>query len=245
VRWNVTQKHFLCASSPWFESVRGRSPSSEYRFDVGCRGLNTRTAVSRSEYSLDVPFGGTVTMNNLVIYIAYSFDKLLLGRFWGADDLGLYERAYQFIDVPTTNLHSAVGGIAFSALSRVQNGTIRLKNYFLKGYSLVISMTVPVSVFCAFFADDIVLVVLGPKWADAAVIFRLLTPTIFVFGIINPPGWLLQSFGLHGQSLRVALVVAPLVIAACLIGLPYGLKGVELPVKPARDFSSPTWRCFR
>src|SRR5882757_4901813 len=32
-------------------------------------------------------FGGTITLNNLVVYFAYNFDKLLLGRFWGADAL--------------------------------------------------------------------------------------------------------------------------------------------------------------
>jgi PST family polysaccharide transporter len=178
-------------------------------------------------------FGGTITLNNLIVYIAYNFDKLLLGRFWGADVLGIYGRAYQLINVPTTNFHSAVGGVAFSALSRLQDHPIRLRAYFLKGYSLAASITVPISVFCALFADDIVLVVLGPKWADAAAIFRLLTPTIFVFGIINPTGWLLQSIGLHGRSLRIALVIAPLVISACLIGLPYGPKGVAFAFSAA------------
>ena len=119
-------------------------------------------------------FGGTIVLNNLIVYVAYNFDKLLLGRFWGADALGLYGRAYQLINVPTMGLHSAVGGVAFSALSRLQDDPIRLRSYFLKGYSLVVSMTVPISVFGALFADDIVLVVLGPKWADAAAIFRLL-----------------------------------------------------------------------
>ena len=178
-------------------------------------------------------FGGTITLNNLVVYIAYNFDKLLLGRFWGADALGLYGRAYQLINVPTSNLHSAVGGVAFSALSRLQDDPVRLRSYFLKGYSLVISMTVPISVFGALFADDIVLVVLGPKWADAAAIFRLLTPTILVFGIINPTGWLIQSVGLQGRSLRIAFVIAPLVIAAYLIGLPYGPNGVAFAFSAA------------
>jgi O-antigen/teichoic acid export membrane protein len=173
-------------------------------------------------------FGGTITLNTLLVYIAYNFDKLLLGRFWGADALGLYGRAYQLINVPTVNLHSAVGAVVFSTLSRLQDHPVRLRNYFLKGYSLVVSMTVPVSVFGALFADEIVLVVLGPKWADASAIFRLLTPTILVLGIINPTGWLLQSVGLQGRSLRIAFVIAPLVIASYLIGLPYGPKGVAL-----------------
>ena len=131
------------------------------------------------------------------------------------------------------NLNVAIGGVGFSALSRLQDDPIRLKRYFLKGYSVVISMTAPITIFCALFADDIVLVVLGPKWADAAAIFRFLTPTILVFGIINPPGWLLQSIGMQGRSLRIALVIAPLVMAAYLLGLPYGPSGVAFAFSAA------------
>jgi PST family polysaccharide transporter len=178
-------------------------------------------------------FGGTITLNNLVVYVAYNFDKLLLGRFWGADALGLYGRAYQLINVPTTNLHSAVGSVMFSALARLQDDPVRLRRYFLNGYTLVISITVPVSLFGALFADDIVQVVFGPKWADAATMFRLLTPTILVFGIINPTGWLLQSVGLQGRSLKIAFVIAPLVMAAYLIGLPYGPNGVAFAYSAA------------
>jgi PST family polysaccharide transporter len=47
-----------------------------------------------------------------------------------------------------------------------------------------------------------------------------------VFGIINPLGWLMQSIGMQGRSLRIALVIAPLLTAAYLLGLPYGAIGV-------------------
>ena len=42
-------------------------------------------------------FGGTLTLNGLVVYVAYNFEKVLLGRFWGAEAIGLYGRAYQLI----------------------------------------------------------------------------------------------------------------------------------------------------
>jgi len=41
------------------------------------------------------------------------------------------------INIPTDNLNSAVGGIALSALSRVQNDAAAFRNYFLKSYALV------------------------------------------------------------------------------------------------------------
>ena len=64
-------------------------------------------------------------------------------------------------------------------------------------------------------------------------IFRLLTPTVLIFGMINPLAWLLLSIGLQGRSLKIALVIAPLVITAYVIGLPYGPSGVAFAYSAA------------
>ena len=178
-------------------------------------------------------FGGTVSLNGLVVYAAYNLEKVLLGRYFGADALGLYGRAYQLAHMPTQALNTALGGVTFAALARLQREPARFKNYFLKGYSLIVSITLPTTIFCAVLADDIILVVLGPKWQEAATIFRLLAPTILVFGIINPLGWLLQSIGLQERSLKIALVIAPLVGFAYLIGIPFGPNGVALAYSAA------------
>lgn len=171
-------------------------------------------------------FGGTLTLNGLVAYVGYNSEKVLIGRFWGADAIGIYGRAYQLINIPTDNLNSAVGEVAFSALSRVQDDPGRFRSYFLKGFSLVLGLTLPITIACALFADDAIFVLLGPKWKDAVAIFRLLAPTIAIFAIINPLGWLLYSLGLVGRSLKIALVFAPTIIAGYVMGLPYGPQGV-------------------
>jgi PST family polysaccharide transporter len=173
-------------------------------------------------------FGGTVTLNGLVVYIAYNLDKVLLGRFWGAEVLGMYGRAYQLISLPTGNLNEAVDGVVFSALSRVQHDPSLLKSYFLKGYAIVLTLTVPITMACALFADDLIFLLLGPKWQHAAVIFRLLSPTVLAFALINPWGSLLYATGQVGKSLRIALVIAPFVMGGYVLGLPYGPNGVAL-----------------
>jgi O-antigen/teichoic acid export membrane protein len=171
-------------------------------------------------------FGATSTLNSLVVYMAYNLEKVLLGRFWGADALGIYGRAFQLISVPTDYLNGAIGGVAFSTLSRLQGDPARLRNYFLKSYSLAVSMTLPVTIFCAVFGDEIIWILFGPNWIAAAPIFRLLAPTVLIFGMINPLSWLLFSIGRQGRSLKIGLVIAPIVMTAYIIGLPYGPTGV-------------------
>lgn len=171
-------------------------------------------------------FGGMLTANSLVVYVANNLDKVLLGRYWGVEALGIYGRAYQLVNIPIDNLNSAAGEVAFSALSRIQSDGARLKNYFLKGYSLILAMTIPITFTCALFAKDLITVLLGPKWHAAIPIFRVLAPTILAFAIINPFGWFIYSLGMAGRALKMALVNAPIMIAGYVVGLHFGPLGV-------------------
>ena len=63
-------------------------------------------------------FGGTLTLNNLIVFAAYNFEKVLLGRYFGSDALGLYSRAYELVNLPTRIINNAIGGVAFSSLAR-------------------------------------------------------------------------------------------------------------------------------
>ena len=173
-------------------------------------------------------FGGTVTLNGVIAYIGFNSDKVLMGRFWGSVALGIYGRAYNLINYATSNLNAAAGEVTFSALSRLQDQPVRLRNYFLKAYSLVLSLTLPVTVAFALFSSEVIHVVLGPKWLGAVPILRLLAPTTLALAVITPMGWLMYSLGLVGRSLKLSFIFTPLIISGYVIGLPYGPQGVAL-----------------
>lgn len=173
-------------------------------------------------------FGGAFTLINVIVYFAYNIEKVLLGRYWGATSVGIYGRAYQLANLPIENLNTAFGGVAFSGLSRVRDDANRFRSYFLRGYSLVLAMTIPITIGAALFANDLILALLGPKWINVVEIFRLLTPTILIFALINPLSWLTFSLGMIGRNLKIVLVLTPLMIGGYVMGLPYGPKGVAL-----------------
>jgi len=173
-------------------------------------------------------FGGLTTCNCFVVFLAWNSEKLLLGRFWGPDALGLYGRAFQLVTLPVQQLNGALANVAFPALSRIQDDAKRLARSFLRGYSLLISLTVPITIACALFAEEIIRVVLGAKWMEAAPIFRLLAPVALVFAVANPLSWLVMSTGRMGRALSISTATTPLVIVGILLGLSHGPKGVAL-----------------
>jgi len=171
-------------------------------------------------------YGGLVTLDSVIVYVAYNTDKVLLGRFWGADTLGIYGRAYQLINLPTENFNTTIGQVAFPALSRLQNDPQRLRKYFLKCYGLFLSLVMPITLGCGLFAEDIIRVFLGAKWDAAVPVFRLLAPTIFTFALINPLAWLLLAIGRAKRSLMISLVLAPVVMLSYAAGLRFGPNAV-------------------
>ena len=173
-------------------------------------------------------FGGLATCNSFVVYLAWNAEKLLLGRFWGADALGVYGRAFQLVTLPVQQLNTSITGVAFPALSRIQHDAKRLARSFLRGFSLLISATIPITISCALFAEEIVRIVLGPKWMAAAPIFRLLAPVAVVFAVANPFSWLVMSVGRIGRALSISTATTPLVIVGIVLGLSHGPKGVAL-----------------
>ena len=173
-------------------------------------------------------FGGTVTLNSFVVYLAYNTEKVLLGRFWGAAALGIYGRAYQLANLPVQQLIGAAGSVAFPVLSRMQSDAQRLCRSFLKALSLIVSLTIPVVISCAVFANEIVFVVLGQKWSGTAVVLQLLAPTVLVFALVNPFSWFLRATGRVGRSLKTALLICPVVILGIVLGLRHGPPGVAL-----------------
>lgn len=180
-----------------------------------------------------IRFGATLTLNNIIVCIAYNIEKILLGRFWGAAALGAYGRAYQLINLPVSSINAAVGGVTLSSLSRLQGEPARHRNYFLKGYAILMSLTLPTTAFCAVFGDDIVLLMLGSQWTDSVAVFRLLTPTVLFFGVVNPLQGLMLSLGLQRRSLYLSMVIAPLLICAVTLGIPYGPNGVAFSFSAA------------
>jgi O-antigen/teichoic acid export membrane protein len=187
-------------------------------------GAPRRTRGMRSMLSM----GCTLTLDSVVVYLGGNAEKILLGRYWGAEALGVYGRAYQLISLPADLLTSGVATVALPLLARLQTDPERLQRTFLKGYSVVVALTIPTTVSCALFADDIVEIMLGPRWNQAVPVFRLMVPSILALALINPLAWLLISSGRARRSLNIAFLITPLSIAAAALGLRFGPKGVAV-----------------
>jgi O-antigen/teichoic acid export membrane protein len=175
-----------------------------------------------------ITFGGSIVATRFIFSFVSNTPNILIGWYWGAGAVGLYQKAYSLLMFAIDQIHGPVAAVALSPLSRVQSDAERFRRYFLAGYSIVISLALPLVVVSAVFSEEIIRVVLGPRWNEAVEVFRwLAVGSIFVV-LLNPLGMVLQASGRAVEQVKITIVDSSLIIIAYVAGVKFGPIGVAI-----------------
>jgi len=173
-----------------------------------------------------VKFGADLVCFDVVNYFARNLDNILIGRFWGAGDLGLYSKAYQLLMMPITNLRDPLTNVALPAISRLQNNPENYRDYYLKCVSLLAFMSMPIIAFMFVCTDQLIILLLGSQWLGASQIFKILAVAAFIQPVSGTSGMILISTGQSRLYLKLGIFSAVIYCLSFVAGLPYGAKGV-------------------
>ncbi|MGH9872014.1 MAG: lipopolysaccharide biosynthesis protein [Pyrinomonadaceae bacterium] len=173
-----------------------------------------------------IVFGRNFTGFSIVNYFSRNLDNLLIGKFWGAQQLGLYGRAYQLMTLPLDQINEPITSVAIPALSRMTDSAERYRQAYLRMLQKIAILTMPCVVLMIVTADWLVAIVLGPQWAGTTSIFRLLGIVGIFQPIVNTTGWLFLTQGRSHDMFKWGLISAPITVGSIIAGLPWGALGV-------------------
>lgn len=170
--------------------------------------------------------GGYLTGFNFLNYFARNGDNALIGWRLGATQLGYYNRAYNLMMLPISQISGPLESVALPALSRMAEQRVRMGEYYLKVLRLLSVFASPIGAVCFALADEIILVALGSQWRSAIPVFRMLA----IGGVVQPlyatQSWLHVASGHADRVLRWGLIATPLIVGSFVIGLTWGIVGV-------------------
>lgn len=175
-----------------------------------------------------VRFGSGVSGFNIVSYFARNADALLIGKFYGGEQLGLYDRAYRLLLFPLSQIQTPLGRVMLPLLARLQSDPGRYRKAYVECISLLMMASQPAIVFVMVFAEDVFLILLGPHWVAAAPIFRWLGLAGLHQVVTSTVGWLFLSQGRGGDLFRIGVFNAVATVASFVVGLPWGPLGVAM-----------------
>lgn len=173
-------------------------------------------------------FGLHRTAGEFITSFARGTDNLLIGRVYGPAAVGLYSRASDLLIRPLEQFLNPINAVFIPALSRLQSQPRRYRSTFLRLYeALALTGFFFTGLFLAL-ARPLILVLLGPKWEQAAVIFGGFTIAAFCAPLAASSAWLFTSQG-RGRDMLVAQSInSCATVLSFVAGLPFGPVGVAI-----------------
>ena len=157
--------------------------------------------------------------------VARQGSRLLVGRWLGAASLGHYTRATALASL-SGYPGRVLGGVLFPAMAQRQHRAERLGAVYLLGTEVLALLALLLGLTLAISAPEIVAVVLGPQWAAAVPVLKILGlgAAFRIGGLLNTP--VTRALGaLRRVTWRLALY-AGLLLLGIAAASRWGLHGV-------------------
>jgi O-antigen/teichoic acid export membrane protein len=175
-----------------------------------------------------VSFGAHRTAGDFLMSLSRGCDNLLIGRYYGSAAVGLYSRASTLLIRPLELFLSPINAVFVPALSRLQGQPARYRSTFMRLYEAIALTGCFSAGLLLALARPLTVVLLGPKWEQAAVIFGGFTVAALCIPLANTSAWLFTSQG-RGRDMLVAQSInSVFTVVSFIVGLPYGPVGVAM-----------------
>ena len=118
-------------------------------------------------------FGGFLMAKGILDAIITNLTSLLIGKVYTKNDLGYYSQGGKFNHYVVTPLSSIMSKVTYPILSKIKNNPEKLKEGYIRIIGLTIFITLPISLFLFFNADNTIVAFFGKKWEPAGVYLQL------------------------------------------------------------------------
>lgn len=152
-------------------------------------------------------------------FIASKIDIFLIGRFWGMDDLGLYNLAKELIIKPYTIIYSVINNVASAAFAKIQDNLNSVRKNYCKLLKLISAITIVIYALIFIMAEPIVNIMYSSHYEEVVILLRILAFYGFECSV-SALGGVLQiahgrtDIGFIWTSVRIAASVVVILFAS-------------------------------
>lgn len=152
-------------------------------------------------------FGIRVLGANIANWLIQYLDQVVVGRQFGVQNLGYYNRAYFLGSTPATIALTSAQTSLFSAVSRLGPSpeTQRLFKSMMNFFAIVFF---PAYWFVALESETIIRIIYGQEWLPAASLLKPLSVAFPIFMLMGLQGPVLNGLGMPGAETRIQWITA-------------------------------------
>lgn len=175
--------------------------------------------------------GVDLSASSIVQYFSNNAATFMIGVRMGASDVGLYNRAYQLIQLPMQFI-SPLMSVAVPTLTQAKARGEDTKKQLLQIQSFVAMWVTLILVMVSSVAPTLFRVVLGPDWEAAAPIFRILSVGGVALGLSQISYWAFLVEGKSRELLKYNLISKPMttlfIVAGAFISVEATAAGLSI-----------------
>lgn len=173
-----------------------------------------------------IALGGNLVLSQVVNYVTNKIDTATVGLAYGAAPLGMYNRAYQLVGTPLTQIQAPITSVALPILSKLQHDQERFSAYIIRGQ---LALGYPISVglaLIAVVAHPIIEIMLGEKWFDAVPLLQFFALAGIARTLASVGYWVYVVRGLGTSLFKFTTATAVIPIACVIVGAQWGVVGI-------------------
>lgn len=165
---------------------------------------------------------------NVINYWSRNLDSMLIGKFIGSAQLGIYARAYQLMLLPLTQIVFILTQVMVPALSTIQKDIGKMRTIYKDSIQAIAFVTFPLMLGLFVVSTSFIIVIYGDKWRGAIPILQILCFVGMVQSIVSPIGWIYNSLGRTDIQFKWGILSSILYFVSFIIGLHWGIIGVAV-----------------
>lgn len=173
---------------------------------------------STSSFKYQFGFGWKLLLSQLLSTIWNEASHIIIGRCYSPASLGQFTRAHQFSSIFSTNLTGIVQRVSFPVLSSIQDDSKRLKSNYKKLITTTMFLSFVGMLSLAACSKPLIFVLIGEKWADAAVYLPLICFNFMLYPVRAINTNMLQVKGRSDRLLILEIIKKTIAIIPLFIG---------------------------
>lgn len=142
-------------------------------------------------------YGWKILGSSLISTIYFEIRKLLIGKFYTADDLAYYDRGNHIPEIVAGNVDSSLGQVLFPALSNYSDNPSKVKELTRKSLKITSFILFFLMTMLVVVAEPLIRFLLTDKWIDCVPFFQMMCVAKMLQTVSNAN---LQSFKAVGRS---------------------------------------------
>lgn len=180
----------------------------------------------KASFSRLFSFGSKLLVAGLVATTVQNLYALLIGRNFGAADVGYFTQSHNLTNTLSSLISSVFQGVTYPIMTSVNDDIPRLVSIYERLIQLTVVITIPFFFGFASISNEFVNVFLGESWKPIAPLIMILSFARMITPLSSINLNILNAVGRSDLFLKVDLSKLPMTLLAIFVSVPFGIEAV-------------------